>query len=116
MSAARYIPEIVRQFPEENPEDFVMMIEILAEERARALETDLSDIIYDYAATIICTIFEPVKLQNYIDGIRILRRSYTGIAASSQLQDRYRNFMTSTLLRAATPQEAILAGIDALFS
>lgn len=117
MSAQRYLPEIIERFPRENPNDVVMMIEILARERARAAESRLSDEVYDFAATILCTIFDPIKLELkvYPRRMQVLRRSYRGIAIKPQLQVRFKNSMTSTLLSAPDAREAIRTGIDALF-
>ena len=115
MSAIKYFLEIGRKYPDENPEDFIMMIEILAEERARALDTELSDTIYDYAATILCTLFDSVKLQDYIDDIFIVRGLFVGIAKDNELQASFRKSMTKALLEAATPQEAIRGGVKSLF-
>jgi hypothetical protein len=73
MNGERFLEEIEKKIgPDENYADIVTMINILANERAKANNRDIKDEDYDYAAGIICIVF-PMKPPKYKDDIEALR-------------------------------------------
>jgi hypothetical protein len=107
----------MERFSDEDPDDIQTMIEILAAERARVLETGRTREIIDFAATILCTLFDPIKMQirTYPIRMRELRLSFRGIATDPGLQELFRDSLTPTLLRAEDAPSAIRRGVESLF-
>lgn len=116
MSGIRYLREINRRIdPGEEPRDVVVMIDIMANERAKANDIAVSDQDYEFAAVMICIIFDVVKPKAYIERVTAFRQSYRDISESDFLQVRFRESLTPALLHAPTAQQAIQLGFDALF-
>lgn len=116
MSGRRFLQELAERLQlNENPEDIIVMIDILAFERSIATEEWLSERVYDYAAGIICIILEPMKTPGYKEQVLSLRRNFAGIHQSEELRNRYRNLFTKELLVAPNLQTAINLGFGRLF-
>lgn len=115
MSAEKFYSEIAKKYRDENPQDIVMMIEILAEERAKAIGLELSNEIYEFAGIIICVIFAPLKLESYMKEMGEFRSLYRGISESELLQESFRNSITQNLIYAEDANQAIKKGVSNLF-
>lgn len=117
MNQVDYLKLIKNKYPEENAGDVFMMMTILAGARAelRGEQTTSED--FDFAGTILCVIFDPIKFTatGFADQAKSLRRAYRDIASSTSLQDTFRESLKPDLLSAENASEAIKVGVDSLF-
>jgi hypothetical protein len=116
MLAGLFREDIKVQFPEENADDVIIMIEILALERLVATGSRRWRDLYGFAGGIICLILDPVKSARYKNDIAFLRRSYKGIFESRELREKYRRSFSETLLFAESVTAAIERGVTELFT
>ena len=117
MTPEDYIPLIREKYPNEDPNDVLTMIEVLATARAEARETDLAREDLEFAGKILCVIFDPIKFKitGYANQTKSLRRAYRGIAYSVDLQNTFRESLKPGLVSAEEASEAIEAGVEGLF-
>lgn len=101
--------------PGENEEDVAKMIELLADARAQARGGRPNAADENYAATILCVVFDPVKTQAHRTFVYGLRDQYHGIAQDDGLQKLFLDSMNPHLLSDATPVESIQRGAHELF-
>lgn len=115
MNGAKFLDDIKRKIrPEESPRDVVAMINILAEERAKANNRSVSDEDYSFGAKIICILF-PFKPAEYRKEVVALRMQFRGISSDPSLQHGFRKIFSDELLKARTAKEAIGIGFKKLF-
>jgi hypothetical protein len=112
-----YLSLIREQYPEEDPNDVLTMIDILARARAEARGATLARDDFDFAGKILCVIFDPIKFKivGFAKETKSLRRAYRGIAESAGAQETFRESLRPDLVSAEEASEAIAAGIEALF-
>jgi hypothetical protein len=115
MNGERFLEEIEKKIgPDENYADIVTMINILANERAKANNRDIKDEDYDYAAGIICIVF-PMKPPEYKEDIEALRKNFKGISTDLNLQKEFIESMTDDLLKEQSIEDAVELSVDRLF-
>ena len=111
MAGRDYREVIIQEYPDENPDDVIFMIEAIARRRADRLNTELTDEVYDFAAKVICVILDPVKSDAYQQAMSQVRETFKGIATSSSTAEAFAQAMTDELLIASSATEAIKAGV-----
>jgi len=115
MNGTKFLDEIKRGISfDENVNDVVTMINILADERAKTNNRNIKDEDYGFAASILCIIFQP-KPPKYQEDITILRKQFKGISVNANIQRRFKESMTSDLLKDKPIEDAIKLGIEKLF-
>ncbi len=117
MKPEDYIPQITEKYPDEDPNDVVAMIKILAETRADSRGSTITTADFDFAGKILCVIFDPIKFRivSFSPEMKSLRRSYRGISESTQMQAMFRDSLRDDVVSAAEAPEAIEAGVETLF-
>jgi hypothetical protein len=117
MNRESYIAQIRETYPNEDPNDVFVMMEILAEARADARGASLSSADFEFAGKILCVIFDPIKftIVGFSDQMQSLRRAYRGIAGNPQTQATFKESLQTDLVSAQRASEAIKSGVDALF-
>jgi hypothetical protein len=110
MAAEDYRAVIVERYPYENPDDVVYMIEALARLRAKNLQMEVSDEIYDFAANVLCVLLDPVKDDEYEQSIAKIRQAFSGIAHSASQAEAFSQAVTQDLLSAPSAAHAIRLG------
>lgn len=115
MDGTNFIDEINSSIgPDENPNDIVTMINLLAKERAKANERDIKNEDYKYSAGILCIIY-PHKPFKYKKDIKSYRKRFIGIGTDINLQNLFTESMRSNLLKEQSIKDAVEKGINKLF-
>ena len=118
MNPEKYIPDIRKKYPKENPYDFVAMIGIVAEARAGERGSAVTAADFEFGGKLLCLIFDPIKFKivNFSSEMESLRQSYRGIAQSDEAQQMFRESLRPELLTASDVSAAISAGsVETLF-
>lgn len=100
----------------ERIEDVVVMIDIIAYERSMFIDAWLTEKVFEFAAGIICIIFEPLKPPPFEEKVSALRQQFIGISQLRELRLSFRELLTPRLLGAQDLRQAISFGFDDLFS
>ena len=82
----------------EREEDLSTLVELLADARAEARGRPRQAKDEQFAGTILCPIFDPVKVEAYQESINELRRKFAGIATNGELKRIFRASVSPELL------------------
>lgn len=116
MGAEKFRSEIRSRFIGESPDDVITMINLIAIEKSVFFkEKEPPQEMYNFGAAIICIAW-PFKPPSYVKDMQEFRKRFIGIAKNNDLKDRFTASFNNKLLSAKTVDEAIAAGVDALFT
>lgn len=115
MPSAEQLRNELRLDHDEDPDDVLMMIDILARERQRTLRIPASLKDHRLAGKIICVILDPVKTSVYLETARIFRRRFDGISKSKSTQEVFKKSLDPTVLGVRSIDDAVLQGFQQLF-
>jgi hypothetical protein len=100
--------------PNEKYDDVRRMIELLTHARAERMDSrSIEHCIY--SGSVICAIFEPLKLPDFAGSARAFRLRFRGIAKDPELVKEFRAAWSRRLLETPDLESALDAGFDALF-
>lgn len=98
-------------------DDAVVLITALGRRRRENMPSEADDSATEYAATILCFIFDPVKSERtrFISAMKDFRVAFVGISSDPELRALFESSFTRKLLTAGSAREAILLGFEELF-
>lgn len=115
MDGEKFLEEIKEVISlDENYNDVVTMINVLADERAKSNNRDIRDEDYNFAAGILCVIY-PMKPPKYKEDIIALRKRFKGISILTYRQKQFKESMTGDLLKEQSIEDAVKLNVDELF-
>ena len=90
------------------------MIQLIAYARAERMGSSTIEH-FIYGGSLICTIFEPLKLPGFVREARAFRLRFRGIAKDPEIAKEFRDTWTERLLESPNLESALEDGFDRLF-